>query len=96
MSEWISVKDRLPEGIACLAFYKNNLGRNRIVKAKYTKKYTVEASYDDEWLEYNEDDDTFYYPEGWYEMIDNWDDYSFVTINHEVTHWMPLPTPPKD
>lgn len=33
---------------------------------------------------------------GWYECIDNWDEYSQVAINEgEPTHWMPLPTPPK-
>ena len=91
--QWISVEDRLPDK-KCLAYYANELGNARTVCAKYTKKYSEEAGTDDEWIDYCEADDTYYYPEGWYEMIDNWDDYTFVTINHQVTHWMPLPSPP--
>ena len=93
--QWISVKDGLPEK-KCLAYYINEMGNKRTVCAKYTKKYTEESRSDDEWIDYCETDDTYYYPEGWYEMIDNWDDYNFVTINYQVTHWMPLPSPPTD
>lgn len=91
--KWISVKDRLPDKV-CLAYYKNEFGNERIVKAKYTTQYSEEANTDDDWVEYNEADDTYYYPAGWYEMIDNWGDFSFVTINSEVTHWQPLPPLP--
>lgn len=91
---WISVKDTLPTR-KCLAYYINILGNSRIVCAKYTQQYTEEADSDDGWLEYNEANDTYYYPAGWYEMIDNWDDFAFVTIDRQVTHWMPLPAPPK-
>ena len=32
---------------------------------------------------------------GWYECIDNWDDYTEVAIHEgEPTHWMPLPAAP--
>ena len=32
---------------------------------------------------------------GWYECIDNWDDYTEVAIHEgEPTHWMPLPPAP--
>jgi hypothetical protein len=90
---WISVNETMPEGF-CLAYYKNDLNNGRTVKAKYTTKFTEEANGDDDWTEYNEADDNYYYPEGWYECIDNWGDFSFVTINHIVTHWQPLPNPP--
>ena len=93
--QWISVTESLPDK-KCLAYYINELGNERKVCAKYIKKYSEEAGHDDDWLEYSEADDTYYYPEGWYEMIDNWDDYNFVTINHQVTHWTPLPSPPTD
>ena len=90
---WISVSDDMPKKV-CLAYYKNELGNGRTVKAKYVNKFSEEANTDDDWIEYNEADDTYYYPAGWYEMIDNWDDFTFVTINHEVTHWQPLPAAP--
>lgn len=95
-SEWISVSERMPDK-ACLVFYTNKLGNPRIVKAKYTPRFTDEAHGDctDEWCEYSEEHDEYFYPEGWYECIDNWDDYAFVTINDAtVTHWMPLPEYP--
>lgn len=91
---WVAVEERLPNKV-CLAYYKNELGNDRIVKAKFVKQFSEEANTDDDWIEYNDKDDTYYYPAGWYEMIDNWDDYAFVTINHKVTHWMPLPSAPK-
>jgi hypothetical protein len=46
--------------------------------------------------EYDEEHDDYIVTEGWYETIYNWDDYSSVGINDIVTHWMPLPTPPKE
>ena len=90
---WIGVEHSLPDK-KCFAFYKDELGNSRTVCANYIKKYTQEAGMDDEWSEYCDADDTYYYPEGWYELIDNWGDYSFITINHQVTHWMPLPATP--
>ena len=91
--QWISVNESLPDK-KCLAYYINEMGNKRTVCAKYTKKYSEEAGSDDDWIEYCDADDTYYYPEGWYEIIDNWDDYNSVTINYQVTHWMPLPSPP--
>ena len=39
--------------------------------------------------------DTTYAPEGWYEVIDNFDDCTFVAVSEGViTHWMPLPEAP--
>ena len=33
---------------------------------------------------------------GWYESIDNWNDYSQVAIHAgEPTHWMRVPSPPE-
>ena len=91
---WVSVADAMPNKV-CLAYYKNELGNGRTVKAKYVKQYSEEANTDDDWIEYNEADDTYYYPAGWYEMIDNWGDFAFVTINHTVTHWQHLPAAPR-
>jgi hypothetical protein len=95
MMEWISVNKEMPSK-KCLAFYTNELGKCRIVKAKYVQKFTEEANTDNEdYIEYDEKTDCYYTPEGWYECIDNWEDYTHVFIYHgEVTHWMPLPSPP--
>ena len=45
--------------------------------------------------EYSEEDDEYYLCEGWYEVIKNLDDYNSVPVEDFVTHWMPLPYPPK-
>jgi len=85
---------------SCLAFYLNSLNKTRLVKAFYVKKFEMEADiYWDEGYEgcdYDEESDTYYVTEGWYEEIDNWDDLSFISITEgTVTHWMPLPVMPE-
>ena len=93
--EWISVLLELPKK-KCLAFYLNKLGNGRTVVAFYAKQFERESGSDDEWFEYSELNDCYYLKQGWYECIDNWDDYTSVTINEGVvTHWMPLPDEPK-
>ena len=83
-------------GRIVLAAYRNDLNMPRIVRASWVPANTVESATDDEDVGvYCEADDTYYLAEGWWEQIDNWDDCSQVFVNHEVTHWMPLPTPPE-
>jgi hypothetical protein len=93
--EWVSVADRLPpSGQKVLAFYMNDAGRERRICAEWVAEKSVEASPESEIGEYDEDDDCYYDPAGWYEQIDNWPDYTAVAVHHQVTHWMPLPEPP--
>jgi hypothetical protein len=94
---WIPVSERLPEG-AVLAYYTNSHGKGRRIRARYVKRFTQESEDIDNFdAQYNEDDDTYYDAEGWYELIDNWGDYSSVAVvEGEVTHWQPLPPPPKE
>ena len=96
-SQWISVEDRLPE-VQCVATYLNGSGKRRRIMAEYFRRYTVEANMDDSSegvSEYCEEKDTYFYAEGWWERIDNWEDYSFIVVHEgEITHWMPLPSPP--
>lgn len=84
-----------PSGLAILVFYKNSSGYGRIIKAKYVPKFTWESETDCEMdTEYNEETDTFYYPSGWYEMIDNWDDYTCCVVEHQPELWQHLPRMP--
>lgn len=72
MPEWISVKDRLPEG------YDTYLV---LVHGKPNKHITLFEAY--ELAEYLPSD-------GWYiETYPDWDEPI-------ITHWMPLPEPPKE
>jgi len=98
VDNWKSVADGLPTGAkAVLAHYKNSLGNSRIIKAQYMPKFFEEYNSDSDGLDadYCEESDCYYWPEGWYEKIDNWDDYSAVVVYQgEITHWMPLPASP--
>ena len=47
---------------------------------------------DDDW-EYIEEDDTWWIPEGWYEVCDYMEDYSYATITDKVVAWSKLPKP---
>ena len=40
----------------------------RWVRAMWVPKHTKEQPGDSDWYEYNEADDTYYWPEGWYEL----------------------------
>lgn len=41
--------------------------------------------------EYDEEEDEYYVPEGYYEHIHNWDDYGYVSVDDFVIGWHPLP-----
>lgn len=94
---WIPVSERLPEGTV-LAYYTNSHGKGRRIRARYVKRFTQESEDIDNFdAQYDEETDTYYDAEGWYELLDNWGDYSSVAVfEGEVTHWAPLPPPPKE
>ena len=97
MSKWISVKDELPKGeIKVIALYYNRMEKSRMVMAQYVKENTVVSGMGDGANdEYNEEMDEYYTQQGWYERIDNWDEWTSIFIHEgRITHWMPLPTPP--
>ena len=97
-SGWIKCSDRLPEhGVKVVAYYRNAMGKERRVMACYFERFKEESNMEECNDEYHEGTDTYYIKEGWYEMVDNWDDYdSFVIYQGIVTHWQPLPDPPKE
>lgn len=100
MSEWSDINSGHPEhGQRVLAYYRNSLGIGRIIRAEYIEAGKREADFadpDTQCVEYDEENDCFYLEAGWYELIDNWDEYSSIAVTvGDVTHWMPLPEPPK-
>lgn len=89
---WIPVNERLPENDTNVLLWCESY----CCVGYYIERFTVEAPYDYEGSdEYNEEDDTYYVEEGWYERIYNWGDFSSVWIADRVIAWMPLPEPYK-
>ena len=89
--------DTAPHGKPVLVYYKNALGNGRIVKARYIERFTEESCGEDciGIDEFSEEHDASFYLEGWWEMMDNWEEYGFLQIHQgEPTHWHPLPDPP--
>jgi hypothetical protein len=94
---WIPVAQRMPESsVTVLAYYKNSHGHDRRIRALWVQAKTLEASGDwDGDCDYDEEADTYYCPQGWYECMDNWDEFRSIFVHEgEITHWMPLPPAP--
>ncbi len=103
-SKWNSVKDPPASGEVCLLACKatncySGKTYRYVCDGFYIERWKEEVRYDvseDQAIEYNEETDEYYLCEGWYERIHNWDDYISVYISDTVTHWQPLPKPPKE
>lgn len=98
--EWSLAADELPScGKPVLAYYLNSHGKGRRIRAEYVKAWTVQADDlsdpDTECVEYSEKEDAYYIRQGWYELIDNWDEYGRIAVHEGViTHWQELPAAP--
>ena len=92
----VAVSERLPEpGVKVLAHYVNALGKGRTICAIWVpaKSRSDEGDLDsDDFLEYDEENDKYHWPEGWYEAIENWEDIGWARVYEgEVAYWQPLP-----
>lgn len=82
---WMPIESAPMTGRKVILFYVNRSSRPRTVMARWlTDEQAAETDGDGVGLE-----------GGWYECIDNWDNYTEVAIHEgEPSHWMPLPPPP--
>ena len=105
-SGWISVEDRLPEpeGEVFIFAIRNGLDGQKyhIVTTAMYEDGTVSTD-DSIWnwydldFNYDEENDQYLIPEGWWEYRHyNPDDVYNCGVDDIVTHWMPLPEPPKE
>ena len=100
---WISVKDKLPEPeTEVLAVCVRN-GYRFICPVIYEDgtKLTQDSIWNwyelDNYGTYSEENDDYFVPEGWWENRQfTPDDVYNNPVDCAVTHWMPLPDPPKD
>jgi hypothetical protein len=83
---WQPITTAPKTGRKVILFYLNRNNLPRTVMARWlTDEQAAETDGDDVGL-----------VAGWYECIDNWDDYTEVAIYEgEPTHWMPLPKAPQ-
>lgn len=86
LGAWLPIATAPTNGCKVIVFYLNRSNKPRTVMARWLNdEEAAESDVDDVGLE-----------AGWYECIDNWDDYTEVAIHEgEPTHWMPLPPPPQ-
>ena len=105
VDEWILCDDQLPYANKdVLITFREYIGYSGkyvygVCKAVYIPQHFIKS--EDLWSQndcyelevYDEDEDCFYVKEGWYEIVENWYDYTHVYINKKVIAWTPLPEP---
>ena len=103
-SPWHRVEEGLPDDeVPVLAMLHNTYGRNVVLKLCHIghhKRTTEEygwQEYEGE-TEYDEENDCFWIPEGWWESNYHEDNLNWEIDETDgtITHWMPLPEPPKE
>lgn len=84
-----------PSNTALLVCYRRSKGEQRIIKAIRFERFQKECGNSEEaeeMAELCEETDIYYFPAGWYEPVDNWEDYTLVKLTDNTPeYWQPLP-----
>lgn len=100
-NEWVGVEERLPKAEKEVRlFCITSNGYKYQCQGFYVPPgmHRDDSDYSWDWEcceQYDEDSGDYFVNPGWYESVHNWDEYSAFGIADKVTHWMPLPAPPK-
>lgn len=101
--EWSSVKDGPPKNEQEVLIYCNRGGFRFVFPAIYEDgtMLTQDSRWNwndiEEYGTYSEENDDYFVPKGWWENRQfTPDDVYNCPVDCEVTHWMPLPEPPKE
>lgn len=101
--EWSSVKDGPPKNEQEVLIYCNRGGFRFVCPAIYEDgtMLTQDSRWNwndiEEYGTYSEENDDYFVPKGWWENRQfTPDDVYNCPVDCEVTHWMPLPEPPKE
>lgn len=103
---WVSVKDRLPKTEQkVLVSIKTAYGTRYTTIAAHVGYHERNSEsdgwsldYEIDWEEYDEENDVYWVPECWYEVnfVDDNPNWIIDKVDGEITHWMPIPEPPKE
>ena len=101
LPRWISVEERLPKPETQVLILAKR-GKYTVITNGMYEDGTLNTE-DSDWhwydidFEYDEENDAYIIPAGWWEYKHyNGDDEYNHAIDDKVTHWMPLPEPPKE
>lgn len=97
---WVSVSLKpAPKNIPILINILDNKQESKIIKAVYFEAKKIVSPDDSDLGEYDEQTDTYYCPEGWYEDVyaETGYDYTYHWLGWsaelKVTHWLELKAP---
>lgn len=93
---WIDANTKPEKDTPVIALGVNNNNKIKRVRAKWIPEFYQESDGDDFHgdLDYSEEKDEFYWPEGWYEWNEFDDTHWLVDV--KVLYWIPLPEPTKE
>lgn len=93
-TDWQPIETAPSHKIILIAYTQKGRKKQSVIKAFQCDQYDIKSGDQNDNSEYCEADDTYYIPGGWYEVIENWEDWGSIAVFGDVTDWMPVPSLP--